>query len=71
MAESILLINTMRIERGKLEDFKVSVKNSLAFVQENGPQLLVEVYGDEEKLAILQLPVIRRLGVYPDPLADV
>ena len=43
MAESILLINTMRIERGKLEDLKVSVKNSLAFVQENGPQLLVEV----------------------------
>lgn len=50
MAESILLINTMRIERGKLEDFKVSVKNSLAFVQENGPQLLVEVYVDEENL---------------------
>jgi hypothetical protein len=50
VAESILLINTMRIERGKLEDFKVSVKNSLAFVQENGPQLLVEVYVDEENL---------------------
>ena len=50
MAESILLINTMRIERGKLEDFKVSVKNSLAFVQANGPQLMVQVYVDEENL---------------------
>ena len=50
MAESILLINTTRIERGKLEDFKVSVKNSLAFVQENGLQLLVEVYVDEKNL---------------------
>ncbi len=50
MAESIPLIITMRLERGKLENFKVSVKNSLAFVQENGPQLLVEVYVDEENL---------------------
>jgi hypothetical protein len=50
VAESILLINTTRLERGKLEDFNVSVKNSLAFVQKNGPQLLVEVYVDEENL---------------------
>ena len=30
----------------------MSVKNSLAFVQENGSQLLVEVYVDEENLRV-------------------
>jgi hypothetical protein len=50
MVDSILLINTMQIEEGKLEDFKESVKNSLAFVQANGPQLIVEVYVDEENM---------------------
>jgi hypothetical protein len=40
----------MQIERGKLEEFKQSVKNSLAFVEANGPQLMVEVYVDEKNL---------------------
>ncbi len=50
MSDSIMLINTMQIEQGKLEDFKQSVKNSLAFVEANGPQLMVEVYVDEKNL---------------------
>jgi hypothetical protein len=50
MSESIMLINTMQIEQGKLEDFKESVKNSLAFVEANGSQLMVEVYVDEKNL---------------------
>jgi hypothetical protein len=45
-----MLINTMQIEDGKLEDFKESVKNSLAFVEANGPQLMVEVYVDEKNM---------------------
>jgi hypothetical protein len=32
MPHSILPINTMQIEQGKLEEFKESVKNSLVFV---------------------------------------
>lgn len=50
MSDSIMLINTMQIEQSKLEDFKQSVKNSLAFVEANGPQLMVEVYVDEKNL---------------------
>lgn len=50
MSESIMLINTMQIEQGKLEEFKESVKSSLAFVEANGPQLMVEVYVDEENM---------------------
>lgn len=45
-----MLINTMQIEQGKLEEFKESVKSSLAFVEANGPQLMVEVYVDEENM---------------------
>lgn len=50
MSESILLINTMQIRQGELEDFKESVKRSIEFVETNGPQLLVEVYVDEENM---------------------
>jgi len=50
MSESIMLINTMQINEGKLEDFKESVKKSLEFVEANGPQLLVEVYLDEKNM---------------------
>lgn len=45
MTESILLINTMQIHPGEPEDFKESVQRSIEFVETNGPQLLVEVYG--------------------------
>jgi hypothetical protein len=50
MSDSIMLINTMQIEDGNLEDFKGSVKSSLEFVEANGPQLMVEVYVDEKNM---------------------
>ena len=40
----------MQIEPGKLKEFKESVRNSLEFVEMNGPQLMVEVYVDEGSL---------------------
>lgn len=50
MSESIMLINTMQIQPGKLEEFKQSVERSIAFVEAHGPQLMVQVYVDEEQL---------------------
>lgn len=50
MSESILLMNTMQIHPGELKDFKESVQRSIEFVATNGPQLLVEVYVDEENM---------------------
>jgi hypothetical protein len=50
MSEPIIQITTMEIKKGKLDAFKESVKKSVAFVEENGPHLLVEVYIDEERL---------------------
>jgi len=61
MSESILLINTMQIEHGKLEASKESVNNSLAFVEMNGPQLMVEVYVDKENLRAYSFQVYRLL----------
>jgi len=61
MSESILLINTMQIEHGKLEASKESVNNSLAFVEMNGPQLMVEVYVDKENLRAYSCQVYRLL----------
>jgi len=61
MSESILLINTMQIEHGKLEASKESVNNSLAFVEMNGPQLMVEVYVDKENLRAYSFQVYQLL----------
>jgi hypothetical protein len=37
MPGSILPIDAMQIEQGKLEEFGESMKSSLAFVEANGP----------------------------------
>ena len=42
-----MLINTMQVAPGKLEDFKRSVERSIEFVEAHGPQLLVQVFIDE------------------------
>lgn len=47
MSESLVLINTMQITPGRLEEFKRSVQRSIDFVEAHGPQLMVQVYVDE------------------------
>ncbi|MGK8464618.1 hypothetical protein [Nocardia cyriacigeorgica] len=44
---SILFHNTMRITEGNLEEFAAAVKRAVAFVEEHGPQLVVQVFLDE------------------------
>ncbi|MBF6099101.1 hypothetical protein IU510_13550 [Nocardia cyriacigeorgica] len=46
---SILFHNTMRITDGHLEEFAAAVKRAVAFVEEHGPQLMVQVFLDEER----------------------
>ncbi|MFI2281933.1 hypothetical protein [Nocardia beijingensis] len=46
---SILFHNTMRITDGHLEQFKVAVQRVVAFVAEHGPQLMVQVFLDEDR----------------------
>ncbi|MBF6211903.1 hypothetical protein IU469_14525 [Nocardia puris] len=46
---SILFHNTMKITDGHLEEFKGAVRRAVAFVEEHGPQLVVQVFLDEAR----------------------
>ncbi|MFI2229568.1 hypothetical protein [Nocardia testacea] len=46
---SILFHNTMRITDGHLEQFEEAVQRAVAFVEEHGPQLMVQVFLDEDR----------------------
>lgn len=50
IAEALLMHNTMRITDGHLEDFKHAIQQSVEFVEQHGPQLMVQVFIDEEAL---------------------
>jgi hypothetical protein len=61
----LLLHNTMRITEGHLEGFRHAVEKAVAFVEEHGPQLAVQVFIDEERL------VAHSFQLYPDSAAIV
>ncbi|WP_017540321.1 hypothetical protein [Nocardiopsis halophila] len=46
----VLMHNTMRIHGGRLEAYRSAVARAVDFVREHGPQLMVEVFIDEERL---------------------
>ena len=50
MSEPIVFITTMEIHEGKLQEFKESMKKSMAFLEANGPQLMAEAYVDQENM---------------------
>lgn len=50
MSEHIMQLSTFEINQSELEAFKSSIEKSVTFAEENGPQLLVEVYIDEENM---------------------
>jgi hypothetical protein len=55
----------MRITEGHLEGFRHAVEKAVAFVEEHGPQLAVQVFSDEERL------VAHSFQLYPDSAAIV
>jgi hypothetical protein len=61
----LLLHNTMRITEGHLEGFRRAVEQAVAFVEEHGPQLAVQVFIDDEQL------VAHSFQLYPDSAAIV
>jgi len=50
MSEPIMFITTMQIHKGKLQEFKDEVKKEMAFLEANGPQLMAEVYVDQDNM---------------------
>lgn len=61
----LLLHNTMRITEGHLEGFRRAVEKAVAFVEEHGPQLAVQVFIDDERL------IAHSFQLYPDSAAIV
>lgn len=47
----LLLHNTMRIRPGHLEQYRAAVRRAVEFVEEHGPQIMVQVFIDEEGMA--------------------
>lgn len=50
LEDLILFRNTMQIANGHLDDFKHAVRKAVEFVEEHGPQLMVDVFIDEERM---------------------
>ncbi|KAA5837225.1 hypothetical protein F1721_05345 [Saccharopolyspora hirsuta] len=46
----ILFRNTMRITDGHLEGYKSAIRKAVDFATEHGPQLMVEVFIDEDRM---------------------
>ncbi|MDN3270503.1 hypothetical protein [Streptomyces sp. MA15] len=49
-SSTLLFRNTMRITDGHLDGFRRAIAQAVAFAQEHGPQLMVEVFIDEERM---------------------
>ena len=50
MSVPIVFITTFQIENGTLEKFKEAVRKSMDFLETHGPQLMAEVYIDENEM---------------------
>lgn len=59
----LLLHNTMRITEGHLDEFREAVRRAVGFVSEHGPQLMVQVFIDEQGL------LAHSFQMYPDSAA--
>ena len=55
-SSTILFRNTMRITDGHLDGFRHAIAQAVAFAQEHGPQLMVEVFIDEERMLATPMP---------------
>lgn len=56
----IMLVNTMEIRKGRLAEFRESVERAVRFTEEHGPQLIVNVYIDEDNMRA------QSVQLYPD-----
>jgi hypothetical protein len=57
--EPILLRSTLRITEGHLAEFERAVADAVAFDEERGPQLMVQVFVDEPRLEACSFQLYR------------
>ncbi|NSC25433.1 hypothetical protein FM076_31500 [Streptomyces albus subsp. chlorinus] len=55
----LLFHNTMRITDGHLEDFRAAIDKAVRFAERNGPQLMVEVFVDEQRMTAHSFQLFR------------
>lgn len=60
--EMILFRNTMQITEGHLHDFKRAIIEAVEFVEENGPQLMVQTFIDEQRMLAVSYQLYRDSG---------
>jgi hypothetical protein len=57
--EMILFRNTMKITDGHLKGFKEAIQEAVEFVEEHGPQLMVQTFIDEERMQAVSYQLYR------------
>lgn len=57
--EMILFRNTMQITEGHLEDFRRAIAEAVGFVEEHGPQLMVQTFIDEDRMLAFSYQLYR------------
>jgi hypothetical protein len=57
--EMLLFCNTMRITDGHLAGFKDAIREAVEFVEQHGPQLMVQTFIDEQQMLAYSLQLYR------------
>jgi hypothetical protein len=57
--EMILFRNTMKIAEGHLEDFRQAIRDAVDFVEEHGPQMMVQTFIDEQRMLAVSYQLYR------------
>lgn len=57
--EMILFCNTMRISGGHLDAFTRAIRSAVSFVEQNGPQLMVQTFIDEKQMMAVSYQLYR------------
>lgn len=66
---SILFHNTMRITEGHRKEFAEAVRRAVAFVEQHGPQLMVQVFWDEADETAEAAGLVHSFQLYRDSAA--
>jgi hypothetical protein len=56
---TLLFRNTMRVTDGHLDAFRRAIARAVGFAREHGPQLMVEVFIDEERMLAYSFQLYR------------
>jgi hypothetical protein len=59
MTDQILVRNVIKITAGRLEPFREAVRQAIQFVEQNGPQLMVRTFIDQQEMRTVSFQLYR------------